>query len=59
MQGEYDEAERLYSRCIEIEDKTMGPDNAPMAATLSKLAGLFLAQVIFVLLPCMYCLPVR
>lgn len=33
-QGNYDEADRLYLRCIDIEEKTLGPHHPELAASL-------------------------
>ena len=44
-QEKYDEADRLYLRCIEIEEKTLGPDHLELAASLHDRADLLRAQV--------------
>ena len=44
-QGKLDEADRLYLRCIEIQEKALGPDHPEVAASLNNRAGLLQAQV--------------
>ncbi|CAM9312832.1 unnamed protein product, partial [Laminaria digitata] len=43
-QGKYAEAEPLYLRAVEINEKTLGPDHSSTATLLTKLAELFEAQ---------------
>lgn len=44
-QGQYDEADRLHVRCIEIEENALGPDHPELAASLNNRGGLLKAQV--------------
>ncbi|CAN0538213.1 unnamed protein product, partial [Ectocarpus sp. 8 AP-2014] len=43
-QGKYDEADRLYLRCIEIKERGLGPDHPELAGSLNNRAGLLQAQ---------------
>ncbi|CAN0459356.1 unnamed protein product, partial [Scytosiphon promiscuus] len=45
LQGKHAEAEPLYLRCIEIQEKTLGPDHPSVAEYLNNLATLLEAQV--------------
>ena len=44
-QGKYDEAMPLRKRCIEIGEKSLGPEHPDLAVWLNNLAGLLSAQV--------------
>lgn len=44
-QGKLDEADPLYLRSIEIQEKTLGPDHPELAFSLNNRAGLLQAQV--------------
>lgn len=45
FQGKYAEAQALYGRCLEIQEKAQDPDDASTATTLNNLAGLSEIQV--------------
>ena len=45
IQGNYDEAGRLYERSLAIREKALGPDHPAVATTLNNRAGLLEAQV--------------
>ena len=45
LQERYDEADRLYLRCIKIEERTLGPDHPELAVSLNNRAGLLRRQV--------------
>lgn len=44
-QGKYDEADRLYLRCIEMEERNLGPDHPELAVGLNNRALLLKKQV--------------
>lgn len=45
MQGNYEEAERLYKRSLALREKVLGPDHPAVALGLNNLAGLSETQV--------------
>ena len=45
FQGECAEAEALYKRCQEIQEKVLGPEHPRFATTLHIRAGLLLERV--------------
>ncbi|WP_417910972.1 tetratricopeptide repeat protein [Candidatus Electronema sp. PJ] len=44
-QGQYEKAEPLYKRSLDIREKTLGKDHPDVAASLNNLAVLYTAQV--------------
>lgn len=46
-QGKYDEADRQYLQCIEIQERALGPDHRNLAVSLSNRAELLQAQVLW------------
>lgn len=45
LQGQHDEAGRLFRRCLNTTEKVLGPDHPNVATVLDKLVGLLTMQV--------------
>jgi tetratricopeptide (TPR) repeat protein len=43
-QGQYEKAELLHQRALEIREKTLGPEHPILVKGLSNLAGIYSAQ---------------
>lgn len=50
-QEKYDEADHLYLRAVEIQEKALGPDHPDLALSLNNRAEILKGQVVVVACP--------